>query len=127
LTQHDERPISVTQTALRCVCPHCTAAPLFDGFLNVHAHCPACGFDYEKVDSGDGPAIFIILIVGFIVAGGALLVEVAFQSPYWVHAVLWVPATFLLALGLLRPFKAALIALQYKHKAAEGRPDFNGR
>jgi uncharacterized protein (DUF983 family) len=73
------------------------------------------------LQAGDGPAVFVILIVGAIVAGGALITEVAFHPPYWVHAAIWGPAVVILSLGLLRPFKAALIVLQYKHRAEEGR------
>jgi uncharacterized protein (DUF983 family) len=65
--------------------------------------------------------VFVILIVGAIVTGGALILEVTVQPPYWVHAVIWLPALLILSLGLLRPFKAALLVLQYKHKAQEGR------
>jgi uncharacterized protein (DUF983 family) len=76
---------------------------------------------YSRFEAGDGPAVFVILIVGAIVAGGALLMEVSFQPPYWVQGVIWGPAVVVLSLGFLRPFKAGLIALQYKHRAEEGR------
>ena len=72
-------------------------------------------------DAGDGPAVFGILIVGAIVAGLALWVEVTFSPPYWVHAVLWVPLIVILSLGFLRLSKSTLLVLQYKHKAGEGR------
>ncbi len=65
--------------------------------------------------------MFVILIVGAIVAGGALIVEVAFQPPYWVHALIWGPSLVILSLAFLRPLKAAMIVLQYKHRAEEGR------
>jgi uncharacterized protein (DUF983 family) len=73
-------------------------------------------------DAGDGPAVFVILIVGAIVCGGALYVEFTFHPPYWVHAVLWIPAVAILSLALLRLAKSLLLVLQYKHKAGEGRP-----
>jgi uncharacterized protein (DUF983 family) len=94
---------------------------MFDGFLDLNAHCPACGLDYAFADAGDGPAVFIVLIAGFIVTGGALLVEVAHQPPIWVHVALWLPLGLALPLLLLRPFKATLVALQYRNRAAEGR------
>jgi len=65
--------------------------------------------------------VFVILIVGAIVAGGALIMEVALQPPYWVHALVWGPSLVILSLALLRPLKAAMIVLQYKHRAEEGR------
>lgn len=89
--------------------------------MKLAPSCRACGLDFTRFEAGDGPAVFVILIVGAIVAGGALITEVAFQPPYWVHALIWGPALVILSLGLLRPLKAALIVLQYKHKAEEGR------
>jgi uncharacterized protein (DUF983 family) len=94
---------------------------MFNGFLTVTDKCPACGLDYGFADTGDGPAIFIMLIAGFIVAACALVVEVLYQPPYWLHALLWGPLTLVLCLGMLRPFKGVLLALQYHHKAEEGR------
>jgi uncharacterized protein (DUF983 family) len=76
---------------------------------------------YAFADSGDGPAVLAIFVLGFLVLGGALLVEFRLEPPVWVHVVLWGVLTPLLALGLLRVLKASLIALQYKHSAGEGR------
>ena len=113
---------SVLAASLWGRCPRCGKGRLFGGYLKVARSCSSCGLDYTGFEAGDGPAVFVILIVGAIVAGGALLVEVAFQPPYWVHALIWGPALLILSLGLLRPLKAAMIVLQYKHKAEEGRP-----
>lgn len=96
---------------------------MFAGFLTTAPACRSCDLDFSFMDSGDGPAVFIILIVGFIVAGAALLVEVSYQPPYWVHGVLWLPLVVVLTLLLLRPFKGILVALQFKNKAQEGRLD----
>ena len=63
----------------------------------------------------------MILIVGAIVAGGALIVEFTYQPPYWVHAVIWLPLIIILTFGLLRLAKSTLLVLQYKHRAGEGR------
>jgi uncharacterized protein (DUF983 family) len=83
--------------------------------------CERCGLSYGFADSGDGPAVFAIFILGFLVLGAALLVEFRLHPPVWLHVVLWGLATPLLALVLLRVLKATLIALQYKHQAGEGR------
>jgi uncharacterized protein (DUF983 family) len=83
--------------------------------------CETCGLDFGFADSGDGPAIFIMLIVGFIVVGGALTVEVLYRPPIWMHLLLWLPLTLVLALGLLRPLKGLMIAQQYAKDAREGR------
>ena len=102
-------------------CPRCGEGSLFAGYLTVAPRCGRCDLDYSSFDPGDGPAVFVILIVGFLVAGGALIVEVAFQPPYWVHAVIWLPAIFILTFGFLRLVKSTLLVLQYKHRAGEAR------
>jgi len=104
-------------------CPRCGQGRLFSGFLTIAQRCKICKLNFGFADSGDGPAIFIILIAGFVIVAAALVVEVKYQPPYWVHAALWLPLTGILCLGLLRPFKATLVALQYRHKAQEGRLD----
>jgi uncharacterized protein (DUF983 family) len=102
-------------------CPRCGEGRLFNGFLSVAPRCRACGLDFSFADSGDGPAVFIMMIVGFIVVGLALFVEFTFAPPVWVHALLWVPLVLGLALGLLRPLKGWLIAQQYRQRGAEAR------
>ena len=113
--------MSVARAALLGRCPRCGQGKLFDGYLKLVPSCAACGLDTAMFDSGDGPMVFVILIVGAIVCGSALYVEVAYQPPYWVHAVLWLPLILVLTFGLLRLVKALLLVLQYKHKAGEGR------
>jgi uncharacterized protein (DUF983 family) len=108
-------------TGLRGRCPACGRGPLFEGFLAVRRSCPCCGTDLSAQDSGDGPAAFIILIVGAIVLAAALITEVAWQPPLWLHLLLWLPLTVLGVLALMRPFKGLLIALQFKHR----RHDFD--
>ena len=77
---------------LTCRCPRCGRAKLFQGFLTLKPRCEACGLDYSFVDAGDGPAVFVILLAGFIVVFSALLVEFRYEPPFWVHALLWIPA-----------------------------------
>ena len=104
-------------------CPRCGKGKLFSGFLTVTGECPHCGLDFTEVDTGDGPAVFIILIAGFLVVGLALIVEVSYQPPYWVHAIIFLPLALGVPLGLLRPFKATLIALQFHNRARQGTHD----
>jgi uncharacterized protein (DUF983 family) len=102
-------------------CPRCGQGALFEGFLKVAPCCAQCGQDFAAADSADGPAFFVMSFAGFIVVLAALVVEVAYQPPYWVHALLWVPLIVALTLLPLRPVKGLLIALQFHHRAAEGR------
>jgi uncharacterized protein (DUF983 family) len=108
-------------------CPRCGKGKLFSGFISVRPRCDVCGLDYGFADAGDGPAVFVILFAGFVVVGAALAVETMYQPPYWVHAVLWAPLILLTTVLPLRPLKGILIALQYQHKAAEGRLDVTDR
>jgi len=106
---------------LRGRCPNCGEGRLFAGFLSVRPTCESCGLDNRFADSGDGPAVFVILGAGFVVVFAALLVEVLYRPPFWLHAALWVPLILLTTLAPLRVVKGLLIALQYHHKAEEGR------
>ena len=106
---------------LRCACPRCGQGRLFAGFLNLQPRCKRCGLDYSFADSGDGPAVFIMFLAGAIVVGAALVTEILFRPPYWVHAALWLPLILIVTLGPLRPMKGLMIALQYYHRAEERR------
>jgi uncharacterized protein (DUF983 family) len=116
----DPRAISILGTALRCRCPRCGEGRLLQNFLDMRPRCESCGLDYAFADSGDGPAVFIILIGGFLVVGSALAVEVLYEPPLWVHALLWGPLILAVTLLPLRPLKALMISLQYHHKAGPG-------
>ena len=122
-----ERKPSPVAAGLSCRCPSCGQGKLFSGFLGLRPRCEACGLDYSFVDSGDGPAVFVILLAGFIVVFAALVVEVIYQPPFWLHALLWGPLILLVTLLPLRPMKGLLIALQYHHKAAEARRESGDR
>jgi uncharacterized protein (DUF983 family) len=120
-----DKPIDTLSGAalagLACACPRCGKGKLFQGFLALQPRCEVCGLDYGFADAGDGPAVFIMFFAGFIVVGAALVTEILYRPPYWVHAVLWLPLILIVTLGPLRPMKGLLIALQFHHKAAEGR------
>jgi uncharacterized protein (DUF983 family) len=104
-------------------CPNCGEGHLFEGFLKVSRTCEACGFDLAAADSGDGPAVFVILIAGFIVAFGALFTMVAFRAPVWLTLLIWLPMTLLICLALLRPMKGLMLAAQFMNKASQARND----
>lgn len=125
-SQDYHRRVSPFASGLACRCPRCGRGPLFDGFLQVAERCPECGCDLRKADSGDGPAVFIIFIMGALIVPLALLVESAFAPPYWVHVAVWPPVILGGTLALLRPMKATLIALQFHHRASDsGTQDYD--
>jgi uncharacterized protein (DUF983 family) len=112
---------SAITSSLLGYCPRCGEGRLFAGYLRIAPACTNCGLDYGLFDVGDGASVFVILIVGFLVVGGALITEIIWSPPYWVHAVLWLPAIAILTLGGLRLVKSTLMVLQYRHQAREGR------
>jgi len=107
---------SPLQAALLCRCPRCGAGSIYRGLLKVADQCPRCGLDLRAEDAGDGPAVFVILILGAAIMIGMVIVELKFAPPIWVHFVLWPPLILGGAIGLLRVLKAGLIALQYRHR-----------
>jgi uncharacterized protein (DUF983 family) len=120
----DQTLPTITQSALRglaCRCPRCGNGKLYAGFLNLRPNCESCGLDFAFIDSGDGPAVFIIMLAGGLVVACALIVEVRYRPPFWLHATLWLPLILATTLLPLRAMKSLLIALQYHHKAAPGR------
>ncbi|MEZ5816338.1 MAG: DUF983 domain-containing protein [Hyphomicrobiaceae bacterium] len=122
-------PPSPFVVGLTCKCPRCGKGRLFNGLvsLSIRENCDACGLDYAFIDSGDGPAVFAIFILGFLVLGGALIAEFKFGVPVWGHIVLWGVLTPVLAIGLLKVLKATLAALQFHYKAREaGGADVKG-
>jgi uncharacterized protein (DUF983 family) len=114
-------PLSAFRAGLACRCPRCGRGKLFGGFLTLQPLCETCGLDYAFADSGDGPAVFVIFIAGFIVVGCALVTEILFEPPFWLHALLWGPLILATTLLPLRPMKGLMIALQYHHETAESR------
>jgi uncharacterized protein (DUF983 family) len=108
-------------TGLAGRCPHCRRGSTFAGFLSVAPACKACGQNFGFADAGDGPAVFVMLFGGFLIVGAALWVEVMFEPPIWVYVVVFLPLTVIVCIGMLRPLKGLLIALQYRNKAEQGR------
>jgi uncharacterized protein (DUF983 family) len=115
---HTPSPVT---TGLSGRCPRCGEGRLFQGFLTLRPRCSACGLDFAFADSADGPAVLIMFLAGFVLVGLVLAVELAYEPPIWVHLLLWIPATILLCLALLRPMKGLAIAFQYVNRAEEGR------
>ena len=115
--------VNPVAAGLACRCPNCGEGHLFYGYLRVATRCEACGLDLAAADSGDGPAVFIVLIVGMIVCFAALITEISFHPPVWLHLIIWLPVTAILVLVLIRPFKGVMLALQFHHKASEARHD----
>lgn len=109
------------EAALRGLCPRCGNRTLFAGLASFAPRCRACGLDFSGFNVGDGPAAFLIFIVGGVVVALAIAVELGLSPPWWLHVLLWLPTTAILTIGLLRLAKGLLLALEYRHRAGEGR------
>jgi len=116
-----EAPPAPLDSAIRGLCPRCGAPGLFVSFLKFASGCRVCGLDFRAFNVGDGAAAFLILIVGAVVSLLAIVVELKYSPPLWLHLILWLPLTIVLTVGLLRIAKGLLLALEYKNAAREGR------
>ena len=115
--------IPTIRAGLRCRCPKCGKGRLFAGFLKVVDRCSVCGLDFTRLNTGDGAAIFVMQIAGGLVVFTALFVEIALSPPMWVHLAIFLPLVLVLSLGLMRPGKGVMIALQMKNQAGEAKTD----
>ncbi|WP_244622950.1 DUF983 domain-containing protein [Microvirga brassicacearum] len=118
---HDSSAPDPIIAGLKGLCPRCGKGHVFKGFLTIRPKCEVCGLDLTFADTGDGPAFFVMSIVGITVVGLALWVEFTYEPPIWLHMVMWFALTGVLSLALVRPLKGVLAALQFHHKAEEGR------
>ena len=96
---------------------------MFKSYLDLAPQCTACGADFSKADAGDGPAFFVMFLLGILIMPPVLLVQALFSPPFWVHLILWTPVVIILAIALLRPFKSLMFALQWKHSAEQAQWD----
>ncbi|MBI1300744.1 MAG: DUF983 domain-containing protein [Alphaproteobacteria bacterium] len=87
--------------------------------IELRAHCEKCGLDFTKNDSADGPAVFLIFILGFSMVPIALVLDSIYEISLLAHAILWTIIALILTVGSLKPLKSYIIALQYKHRPGD--------
>lgn len=111
----------IIKKAMWCKCPSCFVGALYKGpwSLTLCDKCESCGLDYSKNDSGDGPAVFLIFILGALLVPLAIAVEFIFEPPAWFHAVFWAVLAIFMTIAVMRPLKAYIMALQFKHRPGE--------
>ncbi|CAN5398722.1 DUF983 domain-containing protein [soil metagenome] len=114
--------IDPIRAGLLCRCPNCGKGPLFSGFLKVVDVCAVCAFDFRTLNTGDGAAVFVMQIAGGLVVFTALYLEIALRPPIWILLIVALPAALGLSLGLMRPGKGVMIALQMRNKTRPERP-----
>ena len=116
---------SVLNTGLAGRCPRCGEGRLYQSMLKPVSNCAICGLDMSFAEEGDGPAVLVILLLGGVVAGMALALENLLHPSVWLHIIVWLPVTAILAILALRAMKGVMIASQYKTRAAEGQWERN--
>lgn len=122
-SSHDKAfypPVSPVTVGLKGICPRCGQGRLFTGVLTPAKECMSCKLDYSFIDSGDGPAVFVIMIMGFVLLGLALAFDNMFHPPVWVHVIIWGPVIVISCLWTLRICKGFMIALQFNTDAKQG-------
>ena len=104
--------------SLKCGCPRCGKPDIFPHkfTLEVKETCRNCDLKLKDHDSGDGPAVFLVFILGFLLTPLALVTDAFLPMPLWAHAIIWTIAAILICLGTMQPIKAYVIALNYKHR-----------
>ena len=116
-------PLDPVRAGMKGLCPRCGQGRLFNGLMTLRPACTVCGLDYGFAEPGDGPVVFVAILAGAIVLGGALWLQARFDPPLWVHFLLWTPLAAIVTLGLTRMIKGILIDLQYRNKAGQGEID----
>jgi len=114
--------VSSLLSSLHCLCPKCGRGRLYqNGFFNLTLRdkCENCNLDLKKNDSADGPAVFLIFVLGALLVPSALIFDSLFNPPLWVHAVLWGIVALVITVGSLKPLKALVIGIQYRHRPAD--------
>ena len=111
--------IDMIRAGFVCRCPNCGKGPLFEGFLKVIERCTICGFDFTRLNTGDGAAVFIMQIAGGLVVFTALFIQIAYDPPIWAMLAVALPLVVGLSLGLMRPGKGVMIALQMRNRAGQ--------
>ncbi|WP_242097452.1 DUF983 domain-containing protein [Sphingomonas sp. CROZ-RG-20F-R02-07] len=114
---------SILQAGLKGLCPRCGKPTLFTGWIKFANRCTACGLDFAQFNVGDGPAAFLTLILGTLVVGLAVWLQLALSPPWWVHVLIWPAFALAAVVAMLRLAKGALMAAEYQNAAREGRID----
>lgn len=116
-----DRPPEFLEASLKGLCPRCGGQTLFAGMLRFAPRCGRCGLAFDRYNVGDGPAAVLILLIGTLFVALAIFVQLSVEPPFWVHVILWVPLTTAATILALRGTKAAMLLLEYRNNAREGR------
>jgi uncharacterized protein (DUF983 family) len=101
---------------LRCSCPKCGKRKLFRAYLKVADRCDNCGEEFFHHKADDLPPYISIVIVGHILVGLMLHLEMEHAiAPIW-YVVTLLPLALVLPLALLPSIKGAVVGLQWANR-----------
>jgi uncharacterized protein (DUF983 family) len=106
-------PVAMLRGA-RGLCPACGLTHVFIGYLRVVPVCAVCSAPLGELRADDAPPYFTVFIVAHVVVGLMFATYRAYDPPYWVQAIIWLPTTVILSVLLLRPIKGATLGLMLK-------------
>lgn len=115
------RRLPPVQTGLAGRCPECGEGRLFKSMLSYAESCVACGADFQDEDTGDGPAIFVIFIVGIFIVPMAIAFDMLFNPPFIVTFLIWGSIITGVSLWLLRLLRGVMFNIAWQRNAREVR------
>jgi len=103
-------------------CPECGEGRLFSRGLTFALGCVACGAEFASVeDAGDGPAVFVIFIVGILIVPIPVLLSLALGWPSWLLLMIFIPLITGVSIWLLRLMRGVMFAQGWAKHAREQR------
>ena len=112
--------------AIRHRCPRCGEGAVYAGYLKVVDRCAVCGLALAANDSADGPAVFLLFVIGFVALPLAFWINALFDLPGWAFMGIACLLIVGMTLLLLPPAKALVLGLQYRHRPEDFEVDRNG-
>jgi len=110
-----KRKPSLIYTLKNCCCPECGKETIFRNFLKIKDKCN-CGLNLLNHDLGDGPSFFAMFFLNIFIVLLAIIVEIHFSPPLWLHIVIWVPLIIILSILLIRYLKVLFLFLNFKYR-----------
>ncbi len=111
----------VIKNSLTLKCPQCAKGRIFQSHIKLvpAKSCTSCGLNLAKFDVGDSPAYFSIFTVGMLIPILAVTVEGLYMPPFWLHAVIWLPATILFCYLTLIYVRSIFIHLEHNYGSTD--------
>lgn len=101
---------------LACRCPHCGKGRMFRAYLKVADQCDACGEELNHHRADDFPPYIAIMIVGHLLVGAMLHMDMVWHVAPVVYMVSMIPLAILLPLAMLPSIKGGIVGLQWANR-----------